>query len=99
VGCRRSPHLLQGFLDLVFAEIDLSGRCRRADVIRVERLGDRDKRDAVRIARDATCCARDARSDGAEIFSNDGGVRHPAALLAVGLERVEVTLRFLRIGA
>ena len=63
----RLADLLQGFLDLVLAEIALARRAGGADVIGAERLRDGDERDLVRVTAGAAGGRVDPCPDDLEI--------------------------------
>ena len=72
---RRGRDLPLRFLDLVFAEIPLTGLPCRADVVGIERLGDGNQGDIRRTATGAPGGIVDARSDRREVLRDrlDGG--------------------------
>ena len=62
-----SRDFLQGFLNLVLAEIALAGRPRGADVVGAEGLRNRDEGDLGRVAAGAAGGRVDPRPDGARL--------------------------------
>src|SRR6266850_1937391 len=85
---RRLVHLLERFLDFVFAEIDLAGRCGGAHVVGGKGLGDGDEADAGGVAFDPAGRPRDPRANvgqpGRDVYHFFRVARIPFAVAAFG---------------
>ena len=90
---------LQGFLDLVFAEIALSGGPGGADAVGVESLGNGYEEDVRRVPADPARGLVDPGPDGPRGWRQWWHPPSAPALLDVLLEHVEVRLGGLRVGA
>ena len=71
-----SADLPLGFLDLVFAEVELTGGGGRANVVGGECLGDGDEADRGRVASGPAGGARDAIANAVQPGAERGGIDH-----------------------
>jgi hypothetical protein len=73
---RGAVDLRQRLLDLVFAEVDLTGGCRRADRVGRKCFGDSDEADGCGIAARPAGGPRDARADLVQPGADCVGIEH-----------------------
>ena len=75
-------HLLERFLDLVLAEVDLAGVGGGADVVGGEGLGDGDEADGGGVASGPAGGARDAIANAGQPGAERGGIDHTGYFLS-----------------
>ena len=75
----RPVHLLEGFLDLVFSEVDLAAVGRGSDVVGGEGFRDGDEADRGGVAPGPAGGARDAIANVSQPGAERGGISHASA--------------------